>query len=413
MRSVNLGELLLLVAGSGRAGSLVARATGFGGLGVAAALVLVATSALVVAKPLDPATRTGGEQAPGWAGGPLEVVWNHDAGRAVDLAPIVAQDRLFLATTDKRLLCYDLESGKRIWKRRYKVDLPTAPALLGEGAGARVFLQVGARQDARLHALRAADGEELWKIPAFPRAVQLATGDSTLFLLQLSGRLVRLAPEDGEVIWEREGLGWDPAGLVLTPDALYVLARADSLLALEPLTGERLWAAYLPGRFAAAPGIAQGRILAVNVEGGIFAVATADGAVLPLGTRRAQQLLPAARIGPRVLTVSSDGWVEAGSVGGVGPRAESGAQAEVGTGGAPGGLDWSTDLGEAVSAAPQVVGELLLVPTAAGRLVALRGESGAQVWSLELGERLATAPVLTERYLVVATNEGDVYAYTH
>ena len=338
-----------------------------------------------------------------WVGGPLEVAWSDDAGRAVELPLVTSGESLFVTTTDKKLFCYELGTGKKIWRRRFKADLPCAPAVLAAAdttigvlsrAGGRVFLQVGAREDAKLYALRADDGKDVWKLPSYPRVTQLLVADGRLFSFDLAGTLRRLDPEDGSVVWSRDGFGWDPPGLVAGDGTLYVLARADSLLALVPETGERIWATHVAGRYVGRPYLDGGRIFLAAIEGQVYEVGRADGSVRALGgRRRAQQLLSPVPLGGRVLTVSSDGWVEAG--------VDSG------------GETWSADLGESVRDTPLPAGGLLIVPTSGGRLVALRGDTGAQVWSLELGERLATAPLLTDRYLVVATNQGDVYAYEH
>ena len=366
------------------------------GLAACAALflgwLLVAPTSVLIASDTE-------TEVPAWSGGPLEVAWSDDAGRCVELPLVPSGDHLFVTTTDRKLFCYDLGTGEKVWKRRFKTDLATAPAVLdgpetAEGSeleGGRLFLQVGVREDAKLYAFRADDGDEVWKLPSFPRATQLEADDASLFLLDLAGNLQRIDPVDGSPVWDRSGLGWDAPGFLLESDTIFALARKDSLVALDRETGATRFGSYVPGFFSAAPQLDGDRILAATTEGRLFAISIENGAVKELGRHRSLQLAPPLGFGDRVLTVSSDGWVEA--------SADS--------------VLWTEDLGEAVRGTPTAVSGLCFVPTSAGRLVALRADTGAQVWSLELGDRLSTAPLFTERFLVVATNRGDVYAYEH
>ncbi|MEZ4651727.1 MAG: PQQ-binding-like beta-propeller repeat protein [Candidatus Eisenbacteria bacterium] len=325
--------------------------------------------------------------------------------RCVELPLVASGDRVFVTTTDRKVR-HDLATG-RAGKRRFKTDLPTAPAVLEaegqlRGNGPR-RTALPASGSAGTRSPRSPCGQRRrgLKLPSLPRATQLEAEGTSLFLLDLAGNLQRIDPVDGSPEWEREGLGWDSPGFLLDGDLIFALARKDSLVAIDRETGKTRFGSYVPGFFAAAPRLDGGQVLVVSTEGRIYSVETRDGTVHDIGHHRIMQLVPPLAFEDRVVTVSADGWVEAS----VGNPLAAGRRADTAL--------WASDLGEAVYGPPTAVSGLCFVPTSAGRLVALRADNGAQVWSLELSDRLAAAPLFTERFLVVATNRGDVYAYKH
>ena len=124
--------------------------------------------------------------------------------------PVVANGRVFAFGSDGDLHCVQLDSGKKIWKRRLKVDYRAPDGFFGAGAtpvafGDRVFICLGGRMGASVVALNAETGETLWTKGndrvsyASPVATKFAGKNQVLFLAEL--RLFSLDPESGDELW--------------------------------------------------------------------------------------------------------------------------------------------------------------------------------------------------------------------
>lgn len=106
--------------------------------------------------------------------GRLGLAWSWEPGDDLlwESYPVVADGTLYVTTNAGEVVAFDAAAGVRRWSHAPQVDLLTATA---EGqrpvnrgvavAGGRVYLQTW---DARLVALDADDGRELWSVPIAP-----------------------------------------------------------------------------------------------------------------------------------------------------------------------------------------------------------------------------------------------------
>ena len=122
--------------------------------------------------------------------------WPFEAESAIWASPLVAGDRVYVASMDHYLYCLDAETGEEIWKTEVGGAMASEP-LLVDG-----ILYVGAF-DGKVHAIKADSGElvegfafqaENW-IWATPLMV-----DGQLFVTALDGRLYALEPDTGNVL---------------------------------------------------------------------------------------------------------------------------------------------------------------------------------------------------------------------
>lgn len=83
-------------------------------------------------------------------------------------SPTIADGRVFTYGVAGMLHCFELATGKLIWKRDFAVQPGLAPAFFGTGStplvlGNRLVLNVGTKDGTCVIALDAASGRELWK----------------------------------------------------------------------------------------------------------------------------------------------------------------------------------------------------------------------------------------------------------
>jgi outer membrane protein assembly factor BamB len=91
----------------------------------------------------------------------LTEVWRASPGSDLT-SPIIADGKVFLAATDRHtLVALDAETGKRLWKKVFNARIDSPPTF-SQGR-----LICGCR-DGTVHALRASDGESVWRFVACP-----------------------------------------------------------------------------------------------------------------------------------------------------------------------------------------------------------------------------------------------------
>ncbi len=172
------------------------------------------------------------------------------------------------------------------WSRALGAEAWTTP-VVRDGA---VYLGTA---DGRFHALRAADGGELWTwsgaVPLHGDA--LVSADALLFVDDRAG-LVRLDRRSGKLSWRVQ---LDPARQaaatlpeddtyshrtpvpVLAGGVLYVGASDGSVFALDAATGRTRWRVDAGAKVCAAVAVDGERILVGTMDGTLLALARTDG----------------------------------------------------------------------------------------------------------------------------------------
>jgi outer membrane protein assembly factor BamB len=325
--------------------------------------------------------------------GPLTTQWEHDVGRSIVHPIQLYGDDLLVTTTDRRVVSFDLVSGERNWRRRFKEDIPVAPTILGAGEGQRrVVLYHGRSDGGHLRSLNGEDGQDLWEIPWRTRPVHISGEGDRIWLLEQRGRLIALSALDGKELWEEDGNGWGSPAFVDDGETLFVLERSDSLHAYRGDSGERLWSRRLPGQFSAPPALLDDALHVVSTTGTLWRIDPRDGRIVSTGQRAPYQLTAPVSSEDRIVTAASSGIVEARDSSGEG---------------------WSYASGHALESVAVPAGPVILLGTSDGELLALRSDRGELAWSLHLDARFKVAPLVTDRYLVLATHTGEIYVYHH
>ncbi len=343
------------------------------------ALVAVAIVTLVVT------IRPSSAQELGEGG--LRVRWRADAGRAIDFTPRLDSTSVYVATTDPRVVAYDLASGERRWSKRMKQSI-SAPLELGPN---RVYVPLG-DDEPKLRALEATNGDVAWTVAVEAPPVALSLRGDAIIVLEQNGTLECFEVKEGTRRWMRGGLGPSPAGVASDDSTLFVVARRDSILALARETGRPRWKVAIPGRRAAAPVLSSERLVVISADGREAHLDVRNGVELSTATRESYQLSPSLPIDGLLVSASSGGVVEAWD-----PERRA--------------MRWSMALGAAPAGPPVDAGGHLFVLRRTGRLTILRIDKGDEAWSLELPGEFAVPPCSQGDFLLLAGERGDLYVY--
>jgi len=139
------------------------------------------------------------------------------------------------------IVCLDLTDGRIVWKKEYPGHSTTwgsssTPCLVN----GRCYV-AGAKT---IYCLSAADGQEVWKVPAQGGEISSspAVVDGTVVLLD--GTLVGLDANDGHELWNQKKMSGNNASPALwhKDGAIWLICNTNAgLSCLEPKTGRILW----------------------------------------------------------------------------------------------------------------------------------------------------------------------------
>ena len=165
-------------------------------------------------------------------------LWKEDLGRALETAPVVDGNRVYVTVTDKKIACRESSTGAKVWEKTLEGAPITGPVL----TRSRVLVATGYRTP-HVHAFDAKSGEEIWKESRRVLSLTALPGEDRVVTGLEDGRWECLDANTGEPLWTvRLGTRWcgEPAA---EPGRLWVPFEPDSLAWLDPATGERKGAA--------------------------------------------------------------------------------------------------------------------------------------------------------------------------
>ncbi|MGB0695483.1 MAG: PQQ-binding-like beta-propeller repeat protein [Rhodospirillaceae bacterium] len=292
--------------------------------------------------------------------------------------PVAAEGKVFAMDREAQVSAFDIGSGQRVWQ----VDLPDASldeddgALLGGGLAydrGRLFATTGF---AKVIALNAADGTELWRTELdAPMRAAPTVNSGRVIAITADNQVVTLAADDGRVLWTQAG----------APEIASMLgasaAAIDQGIAIVPYSSGEIYALRL----------ASGSVLWTDA---VTAVRRTDAA----GNLRDVDANPVID-GTRVIVMGNSGLLTALDL-------RSGRRA------------WQVRV--AGTQQPWVAGNFLYILTEDSEIAAINAITGGIVWSTGLprwedpedleGPIYYTGPVLASDRLIVGGSDGYAYA---
>ncbi len=309
----------------------------------------------------------GGQPTLSWSCGP------HRVPGFTASPPVIRYDRIYAGLGDGAYYCLEKSAGRVKWRWPVIGDVAgalPAPAVY-DGlvyVGTPEGLVVG---------LDAYRGAQIWKTAAGAAVVGgPAVSDGLVYLAAASGTVYALESKTGALVWRRN-LGSPVTFPVALGDGVVFVVDAAALLwALDGQNGEPVWAEPALTGTPAPPVFAELLVLV-------------GGQALDPKTGKTLWVVPE-RVAPAVH-----------------------AETLLYPGGAvdlfAGEYRWRS-AGIAAGVAVAGAGNLLLVVTAEGDLLAVASDDGRQDWRLALGGRVFHAPAIAPGLLVATLEDGTVRA---
>ena len=225
----------------------------------------------------------------------LQQVWSRDTGagtdeQLVELVPLVAGDRVFVADRGGAVRAYSLDEGKQLWHSKTRSAISAGPGV-GDG------LVVVGSSNADLIALDAETGEERWRTTVSSEVLSVPQIYRGVVLVQtVDGKLAGLDASSGERLWIQGRsvpvLTLRGTSTPLVDDGVVIAGFANGKLsALDVGAGTPLWEAVV----AVPSGRSElQRMVDVDVDpvvrDGVLYVTSFQGQMTAVGLQSGRQL---------------------------------------------------------------------------------------------------------------------------
>jgi outer membrane protein assembly factor BamB len=196
--------------------------------------------------------------------------WAHPFDDELAAAPLVAGDRLVLATADGDVIALRASDGVEIWRRR----LPRAASSRPAFTESRLFV---ATADSHVVALNLQSGEVVWDRRLGGVGHDILAGDDRIFLGSQDRFFYCLNAKNGDVEWRWE-TGADAIGLPVADDrTVYFVSYDNVLRGLNRSSGVQRWKSPLPFRPLSGPLKYRETLIVAGSSPALQAFSTRDG----------------------------------------------------------------------------------------------------------------------------------------
>ena len=346
------------------------------GIGVVLVLVLVAGASGASAQPLPAQFRGGGPHhgvvettgVPRLGG----VAWTFATGGTVRGSPTVADDVVYVGSSDGRLYALDAETGGVVWSYSAGAPVGGTPLVTDD------LVVVVSRGNA-VHAVDRRSGRPVWRRSTGP---------------------------DLSLEWGHEGWDYLLPSPVLAGGAVLVGSGDGRLYALDPDDGRVRWAFRTAGRIRATPVVEDGVAYFGSGDGVVYGVDLLDGAER-WRFRTAGADLDAADFGFDRTQIQGSGMVHDGTLF-IGSRDASLYAIDLSSG----DVLWTFEDGSAwvVNSPAYVDGLVLSGGSSSGRFRAIDAESGDERWVVRTGGPIFSSPTVVDGVAYVGSGDRTVYA---
>jgi outer membrane protein assembly factor BamB len=206
--------------------------------------------------------------------------WTYPSGAktmgAIVGSPVVADDTLYVGSSDGWLYAIDTLYGESAW---------TSPVDTGSKIWTSPVVNGGvvyvSNYDRKLLAISSTDGTVIWQteLPA-SIATSPAVFDDSIFLGTFDNHLYAIDKTNGKEKWNFKGGNWFWSTPITKDGVVYAGCLDNKIYAIDASTGKELWQFATGGPIIAPPVLADGFIVLASKEGDIYFLDTSQGSLV-------------------------------------------------------------------------------------------------------------------------------------
>ncbi len=334
-------------------------------------------------------------------GPPFEERWTVRGGNLIEFPPVVAYGRLFVGTNPGRFLAIDAETGKIVWRKRFRRCIAASPTV-ADGVVYQPLMDPSPcgnpDRDAPgfMVALDADTGRELWRFEAGVVESSPLLVDGVLFFGSWDGKVYALDVATQRLRWSFETGDEVKAAAAYANGTVVIGSYDGKVYGLDAETGEERWSTKAQagfggaGNFYATAALAYGRVFVGNTDGKVYAFGLETGNLLWSRTTGGFVYSSAAVWEQTVYVGSYDGNLYALDA-------------------ATGDVRWTFAAGGRISGAATVIDGVVYVATLEGTTFGLDARTGAQLWSFPDGKY---SPIVADEESAYLVGYTRIYGLT-
>ncbi|MDP3773510.1 MAG: PQQ-like beta-propeller repeat protein [Gemmatimonadales bacterium] len=190
-------------------------------------------------------------------------VWRADLGRGIVGGPAFSEDLVAISLIDRQVAILDRATGEVIWRRRLTTNVGAGPLLADD----RIFVatQTGT---GRVYALRLTNGRSIWSAQAGDVVAPLALGETELYSASIEGLVTQFSAASGLRHWRVPLSGAVRTAPVPVPIGVVIATAADSIFLLDGASGAIRARRATRGTVLAAPALFADSLLLLGTMGG-------------------------------------------------------------------------------------------------------------------------------------------------
>lgn len=346
---------------------------------------------------------------------PHQVAWTYRTTRPLLASPAVAEQHVYLATADSRILALDRHTGHLLWTYRSDGPSSSTPAVAGDTV-------ICAIRPGRVVSLHRQTGEPLWTtdlkhaIVASPVVMQ-----GTVFIGAADRRLYALDAATGRQRWAFTTEGWIASAVAYADDRVLVTSQSSRIHVVGADTGHQ--------RFVYDTGLGRHIMAGLAIQDDQAYFGSIDGRVWAIVWQTTTYPLERALLfwqtnlylwGMRSQPPVQKGSVWSRRLGGMIKHTPALAHGMVyitisqgkvlALDAATGATQWQTNLSVAITAAPIVAGDTVLIGTGDGIVFGLDAHTGQVRWDFKTAGRITASPIVVDDTMYVVSHDGVLYA---
>ena len=329
---------------------------------------------------------------------PFRRLWTWHGRALLEFPPVVARDRLYLATFDGRFYALDARTGRAVWRYDSGRCGWASPALAGplvvETFIGRACAEDVPGRDGEVVAFERATGRIRWRRVIGPTESSPLVAGGLVYVGDWSGRLYALSARTGATRWVYRAGGKVKSSAALAGGRIYVGSYDGRVYCLSARTGRLIWRASAQprlgalGSFYSTPALDYDRLYVGSTDGKVYSFGAETG-----NLRWSRPTGGYVYAAPAV-------WQQLVLVGSYSHRFFA-------LDAATGRVRWSFAANGPISGAASVVDGVVYFSTFAHRTYALDARTGRLLWTWPDGEY---SPVVTDGRRLYLTGRGRLYA---
>ena len=299
-------------------------------------------------------------------------------------SPVVADNKVYIGSSQDNLYCFDAETGVKIWEYS---PIGTCALTIPAIAYGKIYF---GSPDGNLSCLNATTGTKIWDFKPRAMAESPTVVDGKVFFGSMDYNVYCLNAETGVKIWNYTA-GWIVSTSIAVVDGKVYFASHDwKVYCLNVTTGLKIWDFMSHTSYLTSPAVFDGKVFIGSVDDKFYCLTSNSG--VELWERTITGGSCPAVADDKVYLGSRDGTVYC-------LDAHDGREY------------WDYATGDKVTSSPAVADGKVYVGSDDHKVYCLNTTTGTLIWDYTTGNTVTSSPAIADGNVYIGSNDGTLYCF--